>query len=298
MGILIFLAFMANAGWAYVDDHASPITDNRPDPREKILAEHAKGLCNPTPEYIKTLEFLRSSKEVLLPDPAAKKVADKVSRGCDGASERFTKVLRVLKASGYSDAKSLELALSFSSMPGEVQDNFTEIFSRAFLAEFFDYEHRSALAIALELSKDYTGDPAQVREDFIELARFCKGAKDLDLPAKACADYSVKVARLSQLYPEGVRKPFLTFFARMREDKEFAMDIKSALDITYNVLKSGPRAADNFFSGFEFAMKESGLGLSHTEALEFGLKMAARSYVGKKPPVVPRLPPPEVESEE
>ncbi|NJL24771.1 MAG: hypothetical protein HC902_06115 [Calothrix sp. SM1_5_4] len=191
-----------------------------------------------------------------------------------------------MKTSGLSDPKSLELALEFSGYPPETQKNFTEIFTRSFLAEFYDHDYATAVSLALELSRDYQGEPAEVREDFIELARFCRESKSLDLPAKTCAEYTVKVARLSQLYPEGIRKPFTELYRKLREDRDFGFDVKTALELSYNILKHGPKAADNFFGGYAFAMKESGLGLGRAQALDFALKMAARSYTGKNPPIL------------
>ncbi len=41
----------------------------------------------------------------------------------------------------------------------------------------------------------------QVREDFIELVRFCKADDKLDLPARLCAEYAIKLARLTQFHP-------------------------------------------------------------------------------------------------
>ncbi len=64
----------------------------------------------------------------------------------------------------------------------------------------------------------------------------------------------------------------------MREKKEFQLDMKTALDMTYNILKSGPNAEKNFFEAFEYALDEKGLGLVKDEALRFAVKMAKRSY--------------------
>jgi hypothetical protein len=257
-----------------------------PDPRDQLAREQAKSLCRSTDEYIKTLTFLRSTKDIIVPEASARLVAEKVSRGCDGAADRFIKILRLMKTTGLSDPKALEIGLRFSSYSPDVQKNFSEIFSRAFLAEFFDYDYALAVGLALELSRDYRGDPAQVRDDFIELTRFCKDGKNLDLPGRICAEYAIKLARLSELYPHGVRRPFLDLYKRLREDRDFGMDVKTALEISYKVLKNGPRAEDNFMSGYAFAMKETGLGLGRHESLQFALKMAARSYQGEEPPAL------------
>lgn len=257
------------------------------DAHEVLVQQQAKSLCNSTDEYIKTLKFLRSTKEIILPERTSRLTAERVSKGCDGAAERFEKILLLMKASGLSDPKSLEIALKFAGYSRDVQKNFSEIFSRAFLSEFFDYDYALAVGLALELSRDYKGEPAQVRDDFIYLAQLCKDSKTLDLASKPCAEYAVKVAKLSQIYPEGIRGPFAEFYKKMREDRDFGFDVRTALEITYKVLRNGPRAPDNFMKAYAYAMKEDGLALPRMQALEFAVKMANRSFIGKEPPVIP-----------
>ena len=119
------------------------------------------------------------------------------------------------------------MALEFSAQTPEVQKNFPEIFTKSFLAEFFDYEYQSAAKLAYELSRDYKGDPVQAREDFLDIVHYCKDGKTLDLPTKLCADLSIRLAHLSQYYPDGVRKPFHKLYSDLREKKEFALDMKN-----------------------------------------------------------------------
>lgn len=259
----------------------------RQEAYKKAQQDFESSQCLSTPEYIATLKFFRSTQVMLVTEEAARKIANKVSRGCDGASERFIKVLKLLKAIGLSDKSAMGIALDFSSRSTEVQKNFLEIFTHSFLAEFFDYDYQNAVQLAFELSKDYKGDAKQVREDFIELVRFCKDGNKLDLPAKLCAAYTIRLARLSQFHPKGIRKDFYQLYERFRDDRTFAMDIKTALETSFNILKNGPRATENFFSAYDFAVAKDGLDMTQGEALNFGLKMASRSYRGERPAFVP-----------
>ncbi len=254
---------------------------------KKAVDEHERNLCSSTKEYIETLKFLRSTQVMLVTEETARMIADRVSKSCDGGAERFSKILKLLKAVGLSDRKTMEMALDFASRPPEVQKNFLAIFTHAFLAEFFDYDFGTAVALAYELSKDYKGDPVQVREDFIELVHFCKDGQKLDLPMKMCSEYTIKMARLSQHFQQGVRAPFYKLYERFRDDRTYAMDIKTALELSYNILRNGPRGPENFFGAYDFAMKEDGLAMSHAQAVEFGLRMAHRSYRGEQPPILP-----------
>lgn len=254
-------------------------------PHEKINPED--DLCHSTKEYIDTLNFLRRTDTILLTEATSRKIADRVSRSCDGGAMRFIKVLGVLKAMGLSDRRSVQIGLQFAAKSAEVQRSFLEIFTQSYLSEFFDYDYATAVELAFELSKNFKGNPKEVRQDFIELVRFCKDGKKLDLPARLCAEFTVRVARLSQYYPTGVRDSFRKLYQRFRDDKAFSLDVKSALEITYGILKFGPHAPSNFFTGYEYAVRKDGLEMSHADALEFGLKMASRSYRGEGPPVIP-----------
>lgn len=242
-------------------------------------------LCNSSVEYIRTLQFLRRTQIILVTEATGRKIADLVSKSCDGGADRFAKILVLLKTVGLSDKAAVKLGLEFASRTPDVQKNFLEIFTHSFLAEFFDYDYPQAVALAFELSKNYKGNPAQVRDDFIELVRFCKDGKKLDLPSRLCAEFTIKVARLSQFYPKGVRESFYKLYQRFREDKDFGIDIRTALQTTYGILKNGPRAADNFFQGYDFALADKGLAMTQGQALKFGLKMASRSYRGIEPPI-------------
>jgi len=244
-------------------------------------------LCHSTKEYIKALQFLRNTKELTFREPVARKIAHDVSKGCDGAAERFSMVILLLKNIGLSDRRSLAMALEFAGQSPEVQRNFVEIFTNAFLSEFFDYDYPHALKLAIELSKDYTGDPKIVREDFLRLVRFCKestGPNNLDLPIRLCADYVAKIAHSSQFYPGGIAQIFLDFFSKLRDSKDYLLDIRGTLRVAEAVLRSGPTAVENFTEAFDFGRQD--LALDKQNSLQFAMDLSSRSYVGQSPPVM------------
>lgn len=259
----------------------------RQEAAKTAASEFESRLCSSTKEYIETLKFLRTTQVIMVTETAARMIADRVSKSCDGGADRFARILKMFKTVGLSDRKAMELALDFSSRPVDVQKNFIAIFTSAYLAEFLDYDYTPAVALAYELSKDYKGDPVQVREDFIELMHFCKDGQKLDLPIKLCSEYTIKMARLSQNFKDGVRSSFYKLYQRLTDDRQFSMDIKSSMELSYNILRNGPRAPENFFAGYDYAMTEEGLGMSHAQAVEFGLRMAHRSYRGTEPPFMP-----------
>jgi hypothetical protein len=281
--LFLALLFPPNLGWAA----KSGYEDDMPIHRRKALKEQKDKSCESTAEYIQVLSFLRGNKDFVVTEKAARQIADRVSKGCTGSAQRFAKVLTMLKKIGVSDKRALIMAFDFSKMPDYVYTNFTEIFTKSFLTEFFDYDLTTALTLAFELSKDYKGDPVQVRNDFIDLVRFCKDGQNLDLPTKLCSEYTIRLARLSQYYENGVREPFYRLYKTLRDKEEFSFDVKTSLDLAYNVLKGGPKAIDNFFAAFTYATQKDGLGYTQDKAMKFALKMADRSYKGKEPVVIP-----------
>lgn len=280
---MVLLSLIASAVFgihshAYVDDELNKLIDDQIEANEKLL-------CYSTDEYQKTLDYLRSLKEVAMTENAAREISDNVSKNCDGAAERFGKVLTVMKASGLSDRTSLAFAMDFSSRSDETMNNFVEIFTKSFLAEFFDFDYKKALGVALEMSRDYHGDPIRLREDYIALVKFCADNKELDLPMQVCSEYSLRLARLSQHFADGIHGPFLELYKVLRSNESLNLNVQSALEVAYKVLQSGPRAPENFITALKYATDKKGLDTTQGEAMEFALKMASRSHLGELPPI-------------
>ncbi len=253
-----------------------------------LRAEAEKKLCNSTEEFVKALKFLRDSPEFKFHEDEARGIALKVSAGCSGAAERFAQILVLIRTTGFSEKKSLEMALQFAASNEDVQRNFLEIFSKSFLKEFFDYESTKALNVAYELSRDYKGEPGRAREDYIALAKFCKGNDKLGLPMAFCSEYVIQVVKLSQFYQEGIVQPFMDLYQKLRGEKQYGLDMKISLEVAYNILKSGPRSPENFHKAFAFATED--LRLDKKKSLEFALLLADRSFIGGKQPPLLQFP--------
>lgn len=275
LGLTFLLATTAQAD-VYDQASADPYANQRRVAKTK--------LCDSTDAYIKTIKFIRTNKDFHFNEEAARKIAAQVSKGCTGAAERFSQVLVLLKTVGLTEKKSLEIALEFVFSSPDVQKNFIEVFTKSFLAEFFDYEFPKAMKLALELSRDYEGNPETLRQDFISLVKYCKDKKGLDLPLSQCAAYAVPVAKLSQFHEKGVSQEFISLYEHLRFNKDFSFDVKKAMEVTPRILQSGPKAKQNFFSAYEFASKD--LEYDRTKSLAFALDLSDRSYVGEKPPIL------------
>ena len=128
------------------------VASGAPQPLAEVEPEVR--LCHSTQEYIAALEFLRKKGTAGLRDEVARGLADHVSRGCDGAAERFRETYLLLSKIGVAHVRSLEMAMEFSQLKPEVQENFFEILKHSYLAEFFNYDFDVALKIAYEFSKN------------------------------------------------------------------------------------------------------------------------------------------------
>lgn len=254
---------------------------------DKELKEKTeKGLCFSTEQYIQTLKFMRTLDFVKVPEKASRHVADIVSKGCDGAFERFSQTFRLLKKMGVTYQKVLELAVEFSQVDQSVQENFFEILQQAYLKEVFDFNFHMALDVAFDFSKNLSSHHQQAREDFIQLARFCRDSKKLELPLKTCAQLAIELAHLSPYFYRGVFDHFKKFIEELRYGKDLNLPLKEAMPILVQVLRHGSRAPDNFLKGYRFALAPEGLEMNPKEALGFAMLMVQRSSQDFPPPVI------------
>lgn len=270
----VFLVFTLLIGLISV---TAPVQAAKPEPE-------GPKLCESTQEYIKTIKFLREYKGKL-PEKASRKIASKVSQGCTGASDRFSKIFLLIREMGVDQGQSLDIAMDFSHLDDETFKNFYEIFQRAYLTEFFDFDFKTSFNLAYELSKDYKGNPEQARKDFLALIKFCSEEKKLGLPLRFCAEFATKVAKLSQYYPKGIYQPFEDLYKKLRTKEPFGLSVKKSFELLIQILQHGPKAPDNFIKGYQFALDPKGLDLNANKALKFALKMAQQSVTELPPPL-------------
>lgn len=242
--------------------------------------------CDPIREYREMINFFRIQKAEVNPSEAvARQLAGEVSKGCDGAAQRFVKTFLFLKKSGVDITRSLEYGIEFSRTDDETVENFFELFKRTYLGEYFDLDYTSALRISFDLSKLYKGNRTRAREDFLEISRFCLQKNGLNLPMTQCLELSVRLSRLSQYYPDGIKGDFFKLYRMLREDRRFGVSIQIALRIINEVLPYGPMAVSNFMRSYEYAIDPTGLASGGVEAVKFAIAMAKRSIKQWPPPI-------------
>jgi hypothetical protein len=233
--------------------------------------------CTSTQEYVTALEYLRSTPELAISEPEARKVADRVLKGCSGAGQRFIRVSQVLMRAGVGGKDAIEEALDLSHKTDREAETFITVFRTAFASEGLDLDLRAALKMARAFSTEFEGDVSAVRDDFERLVSFCVGPSNLDLPRPKCADFAVRIARKGQSFSGGMSEPFIKAFDFIRSERGPGVPTARALEIAESLVAGGPGSTDNFVQGYRYAISSSGLALGSDEALKFAESMAAKT---------------------
>jgi hypothetical protein len=207
------------------------------------------------------------------------KIADAVSSGCSGASQRFFKVARILMKVGIDSKNALKNAVKFAKSDDGRTDAFVELFRQTYNPDYLDLDALNSLRISLRLSVDFDGTIEHSLADFKELVEYCKDKNKLDLPIPQCAKMAAKVTKLGQDYEEQIAGPFIklvTFISDLRKGPQ--TDKNSAIKIATDVIANGPIASENFIDAYRYAVSKKGLKMTEVQAINFAKKMAKRSF--------------------
>lgn len=242
--------------------------------------------CVSSQEFMDSMHYLRSNKNVELPEEQVRLYADQISKGCTGAYARFKDVFEYLNKMGVDHRQSLKIAMSFSPHTDTVKNTFLEILKGSYLREYYDVDFKSALQLAYDISMDHRTTPERLRTDFVGFVRFCNEKKGMEVPLSACVKYSRRLLELTPYFEKGAYPSFEELFIKLNTDKAFGISIRESLEVSLKVLSFGPQAPENFLKGYAYALDTAGLGLSTNDAVQFGLRMASRSVTQMPPPVV------------
>jgi len=237
------------------------------------LAQPLDTHCTYTREYITTLEYLRSHSVLSIPEPQSRSIAEKVSRGCTGAAQRFIKVASALRGAGVAASDTVRSGLEFSARSDVETETFIAVFLKAYLAEFLDLDLGSSLKLARTLSTEFNGDILAVRDDFEALVHFCVDTKDLNLPRPRCAQFASRLAHSGENYGGGVADPFIRLFAFLRSDSGPRFTTGQALSLAENLIEGGRDSVSNFIQAYKYGISSHGLGTNIPEAIRFAKKL-------------------------
>lgn len=260
-----------------------------PQQQENTYAPPAKEKpkpCDSFKEFRSAYESFRKDPDLALNEEKSARLALQISAGCTGSAARFTKAYEMMKKTGVALTKAVEVGLDFAALDEERLKNFTEVFSKMYLENYFNFDFPTAYKVSFALSKDYEGKAKDVREDFVKLVKFCTANDKVALPLRQCAEFSLKMVEHSPKFPGGLFAEFEKFYVYLRTDKRMGLSVLDVLNIVPKVFAYGPKAADNFQQGIEYALTSSKITIDHKNALNLALRLAAQTL----PPAEPESP--------
>ncbi len=233
--------------------------------------------CDSALEFQKAVDFLLKKSDLGLSESQSMEKAVRISKGCNGAADRFSSLFLLLKKSGVDLGKSFDLALEFSQLDDAKAKSFREIFQKSFLENYLDLDFMSSFRLSLELSKDYTGDPDLLLKDFLSFVKFCTGEKEMALSFQACRELVVKMTKHTSMYKDGVFPSFEKLYKYTRQNKYFGLSIQETLSIVGQVLSYGPKAPENFQNSIEYALTKGPIKFSDSMAINLALTLVKHS---------------------
>src|SRR5262245_17223853 len=69
--------------------------------------------CTATREFVASMEFLRSRKDLAVPEEQARTIAEKVALGCSGSGLRFIRLVQVLSRAGVGANNAVNTGVEF-----------------------------------------------------------------------------------------------------------------------------------------------------------------------------------------
>jgi hypothetical protein len=234
-------------------------------------------VCLSSREYITAVNFLRKNKAFNLDEKQVRSVADKVSKGCTGASKRFIMITNLLIKSSLDSKSAIEIAIKFAAKTESEVRTFIYIFKRSFLKKFLDLDIRNSVNIALKLSDKFDGDHKNSQKTFNDILRLCQSRNALDMPNRKCAELAADIAKKGEKFKEPVGKKFVHLFNYLVKSDGPNLPSFEAVKISDELIAYGPMVYKNFLQGYKFAVSKKGLNLTRNQAIAFGKKMAKRS---------------------
>jgi hypothetical protein len=239
--------------------------------------------CPAAREFITSVNYLRSRKELSLPEPEIRKVAGQVAEGCAGAANRFVQVTELLVRSGLGGRDAVAEGLRLARGTDPQAEVFRRVFRRAFLSEYLDLDLRASLAMANELSAGFAHGPVSVRRDFETLLDYCVDRKGFDLPRQRCGAFAARVAQAGADWKDGVAAEFIRTYEFLRSDRGPGLPTHQALAMAEELSASGPGAAENFTRGYRYALSKDGLDSPREAAVAFARQLTRKRVAPTAP---------------
>jgi hypothetical protein len=240
------------------------------------VAEKAKP-CESFKEFQTAYESLLKDGDLALGEEKAARLSLKISKGCNGSTNRFFKAYEMMKKTGVALNKAVEVGLDFSGLDDDRLKNFNEVFAKMYLENVLDFDFATAYKVSFQLSRDYEGKAQDVREDFIKLVKFCTNNDKAALPLRQCAELALKIVDHTPKFPGGLYSSFEKFYTFLRSDKRMGLSVIESLNLVSKVFAYGPKAPENFQAAMEYALSSNKITIDHVNAINLALRLAKQS---------------------
>lgn len=230
--------------------------------------------CDSAKEFRQAFKLLRADKDLSLNDYQIIAFSRKIAKGCDGAAKRVGRVYYMLKQSGMAQGHSFETALTFAGLNDSRVEGFLEIFKKVFLENYLNLDFANAYKVSLDMSRDYKGDPQKLKNDFVSLVDFCLSEKGLAMNYALCAEFTRRMVKFTDLFPEGVFPEFKRVYDYLRFDKKTGLGIKESVEVIPRILSKGAKAPENFISMMNYLTEKDSVVSSNKEVMKLALMVA------------------------
>lgn len=239
-------------------------------------------LCDSAAEFQEAYEFINKQAQFNFTDIQVVEKALAVSKGCNGAADRFESVYNLLSKSGVDLFRSFETATLFAQESDITTATFKQIFQKAFLENHLNFDFSSAFKLSLELSRNYKGDSNLLEKDFVQFVKFCTTEVDATLSLKTCGEIVVEMSKYTAYYKNGVYASFEEIYKYLRKNKWFGLSIKDTLLLMPKILSQGETAPKNFKNLMEYILGRTQLKISDVQALQIAIQVANQSLKEEK----------------
>lgn len=238
----------------------------------------ANNKCQPLQEFKSTREFLQKFKIIDLSETQEIRWSLEVTKGCQGASQRFQRVFSVLEKSGLDIKKTFDLSVKFAELTDSQTDTFITAFKGLFLENKYDFTFYEAFEISQQFAFAPADQQPRIKSDFEKILEFCLDQNAADLPLPTCREYSMRLMKISAqfgsqaLYPE-----FSKIIQFLSTKSGLQYPVLKNLDLAAQILEQGPYAADSFIEAYAFSQSKSGLQLNTSQSFKFALEISKNS---------------------
>lgn len=233
--------------------------------------------CKSSEEFIKTVDFLKKQNEFIISEVEIVKTGLAISENCNGAFERFKKMMLTLIKTGVILDNGLKFSISYSKQSDEAVDAFVSLYEGLVLEEKFNMPFYKAFETARAFAEStQSKDKKILKQDFLSFLKFCLGEDGgSELPLETCRQISFDYLKLQSIFEKSVFAEFKALFMFLRDNRQTGLPIAVAMTTTQKVLFNGPGARTNFVDSYLYGLNK--LDMKPEQAVKLGLRMAGQS---------------------